>query len=190
MKLRRGFKKEANGYAKEFRKELQLKAFDPLCPWALAELLTIPVIKLTSYSPDHKEAVQVLTGPAQKEFSAISVFSGKSRKRIIVHNNSHHPHRQAANIAHELSHAILLHPPTPPFTETGDRNYNPEIKILEDEANWLGPALMISEEAALHISRQKIPLDEASEIYGVSEQLIKMRINVTGARRRANYRRR
>ena len=41
--LRRGFKKEANEYAKEFRQELGLRAHDPLCPWKLAEHLAIPV---------------------------------------------------------------------------------------------------------------------------------------------------
>ena len=182
MKLKRGFKKESNEYAKEFREELNKKPFEPLCPWSLANHLLIPILKLSEI--DEKEAVQYLTVTNQEVFSAVTVFNG--RKRIIVHNDSHHPRRQTANIAHELSHAILDHPPTPPFTDTGERFLNKKIQEFEDEANWMGPGLLISEEAALHIVRKKIPMLDAVALYGVSQQLIQMRINVTGAKRRVS----
>jgi Zn-dependent peptidase ImmA (M78 family) len=184
MKLRRGFKTEANSYAREFRTELGKKPHEPLCPWQLAELLEIPILKLRDLYDDAEEAVSDLITIAQDEFSAVSVFN--RRKRLIVHNDSHHPYRQAANIAHELSHAVLMHPPTPPFNDDGKRNYSAEIKSLEEEANWLGPALLISEEAALHIVTQKIGSHQAAQLYGVSEKLINMRINVIGAKRRAS----
>lgn len=180
MKLRWGFKKETNEYAKEFRKEFKKKPFEPLCPWDLANHLLIPILKLSQI--DEEAAVQYLTVTNQDVFSAVTVFNG--RKRIIVHNDSHHPRRQAANIAHELSHAILDHPPTPPFTDAGERFLNTEVQEIENEANWMGPGLLISEEAALHIVRKKIPIPDAVTLYGVSQQLIQMRINVTGAKRR------
>ena len=40
--LRWGFKTEANEYAREFRKELGLKLYDPLCPWTQAEAFSNP----------------------------------------------------------------------------------------------------------------------------------------------------
>ena len=182
MKLKRGFKKEANDYAKEFREELNKKPFEPLCPWGLANHLLIPILKLSEFN--EKEAVEYLTVINREVLSAVTVFNG--RKRIIVHNDSHHPRRQAANIAHELSHAILDHPPTPPFTDAGERFLNADIQEFEDEANWMGPGLLISEEAALHIVRKKIPIHDAVTVYGVSQQLIQMRINVTGAKKRVS----
>jgi len=186
MALRRGFKKETNEYAKEFRQELNKKPFESLCPFELADHLSIPILKLSEF--DDKKAVKYLTATNQDVFSAVTVFNG--RKRIIVHNDSHHPRRQTANIAHELSHAVLAHPPSPPFTHSGERFYDSYIQKIEEEANWMGPALLISEEAALHIVRKKIPITEATILYGASEQLIKMRINVTGARKRiVNYNR-
>lgn len=185
MDLRRGFKKESNEYAREFRLEMSLQTYEPICPWALAKLLCIPICSLSGFHEVEAEAVSFLTGGGKDQFSAVSVFD--KRKRIIVHNDAHHPYRQAANIAHELSHAVLHHPPTPPFDDDGERTYDPEIKQLEKEANWLGPALLISEEAALHIVREKISISNASKLYGVSEQLINMRINVTGARKRTSY---
>jgi len=183
MKLRRGFKKETNEYAKEFREELNKKPFEPLCPWDLANHLSIPILKLSQL--DDEEAVHYLTVTNQEVFSAVTVFNG--RKRMVVHNDSHHPRRQAANIAHELSHAIIGHPPTPPFTDNGDRFINTEVQEFENEANWMGPGLLISEEAALHIIKKKIPIPNAVTLYGVSQQLIQMRINVTGAKRRVYH---
>lgn len=183
MVLRRGFKKETNEYAKEFREELNKKPHEALCPWELAELLSIPVHKLSLLDAD-VDAIDYLTSVNQDVFSAVSVFRGHSR--IIIHNDSHHPYRQAANISHELSHAILGHRSMPPFTHSGERFIDPDVQECENEANWMGPSLLISEEAALYIVRNKINLNSAARLYGVSKQLIQMRINVTGARKRVS----
>ncbi|WP_313931715.1 ImmA/IrrE family metallo-endopeptidase [Nostoc punctiforme] len=93
--------------------------------------------------------------------------------------------RQASNVSHELSHSILQHQPDEVFNKCGCRNFNQEY---EDEANWLGPALLISEEAALHIVKTPMTIDEAVEYYRASKEVINMRINVTGARKRISFR--
>ena len=178
MKLRRGFKTEANAYAREFRAELGLAPYDPLCPWMLAQHLEITVTPLT-YFIEIPDAVRCLTGQERQRFSAVTVFRGS--RRSIVYNDAHHRHRQTSSIAHEISHGILGHPPTAPLNEYGCRYYD---KAIEDEANWLGPALLISEEAALYIVSTKMTMTEAIITYGVSEDIITMRINVTGAQRR------
>lgn len=100
---------------------------------------------------------------------------------MIVHNDAHSKSRQASNISHELSHAILQHPRMEPFGDYGCRNFNKE---LEDEANWLGPALLISEEAALHIVKSGMTIPQAVNHYNVTKEVISMRLNVTGARKR------
>lgn len=54
-------------------------------------------------------------------------------------------------IAFDLgTHGLLLYPPKAPFHDHGSRHYHREIW---EEANWLGPALLVSEEAAMHIAR-------------------------------------
>ncbi len=178
-KLRHGFKTEANDYAREFRAELGIKPYAPLCPWQLAEHLEIRIIPLSEFHNKIPDKVDYLTTKDIKSFSAITVFD--NTRRLIVHNDSHNRLRQASNVAHELSHGILMHPPTAPFNEYGCRNFNKEY---EDEANWLGPTLLISEEAALHILRNGMTLDEAVEYYQATKEVINMRINVTGARKR------
>jgi Zn-dependent peptidase ImmA (M78 family) len=179
MALRRGFKTEANNYSREFRAEMGLKPHDPLCPWKLAELLEIPVLPLSEFRGEYPAETDYLTTVDQSCFSAVTVFHG--HRRLIVYNDSHHPKRQASNISHELSHGILQHPPTEPFSDHGCRNFN---KKIEDEANWLGPALLISEEAALHIVKLGMSMDEASDFYSATKDVIIMRLNVTGAKSR------
>ncbi|MEG4081958.1 ImmA/IrrE family metallo-endopeptidase [Microcoleus sp. POL8_C6] len=55
------------------------------------------------------------------------------------------------------------------------------------EANWLGPALLISREAAFHIAKTEMSVVEASRFYRVSEQVITMRLNMSGARKILNF---
>lgn len=176
-KFRRGFKTQTDNYAREFRKELGLQPQDSLCPWILAKHLEIPVEPLSAYKNKIPDAVSHYMERDQDSFSAITICEGY--RRLIIHNDSHHLRRQAANIAHELSHGILGHMPVPALDEYGHRYFN---KQQEDEANWLGPALLISKEAALHIVKNKMSMSDASRIYRVSSELIKMRINVSGAR--------
>lgn len=182
VKLRRGFKKEASDYAREFRAELGLKPHDPLSPWQLAEHLAIPVVPLSEFQDTIPNEVRFFKEKDIKSFSAITVFNGT--KRIIVHNDAHSLLRQASNVSHELSHGILQHQPDEVFNECGCRNFNQEY---EDEANWLAPALLISEEAAIHIVKTGMTIDEAVQHYGASREVINMRINVTGAKKRIRY---
>jgi IrrE N-terminal-like domain len=177
QQLRRGFKTEADAYAREYRKELSLRPHDPLCPWILAQHLEIPVDSLSAYT-EIPEAVAHFMEHDRESFSAITLCDGYRRR--IIHNDSHHLLRQASNIAHELGHSILGHIARPVLDKHGCRHFDVE---QEDEANWLGPALLISKEAAFHIAKTKMSVVEASRVYLVSEQVITMRLNMSGARK-------
>ena len=180
-RLRRGFKTEANAHATALRRELGLNVHAPLCPWSLAEHLGVPIVLLSSLDPYEPAGVRYLTGEGRELFSAVTIFVGRhGRKRVVFHNDGHAKTRQAANLAHELAHAILCHTPTPPFSPD---------PVAEAEAHWLGPALLVPEAAALHIVKQKIPNDKAARLYGVSETLLDMRLKVTGAHIRVARRR-
>lgn len=179
MGYRRGFKSEANATAREIRAELGLKDLDKLDPWALAAHLLVPVKPLSSYSHDAPRAVRHFTEIDPGAFSACTVFDGA--RRTIVHNDAHLAGRQASNLSHELSHALLLHPPTPAFDDRGCRLWNQNI---EDEAQWLAGALLLTEDAALWIVRSNAPVQAAAQRFGISEQMVTYRLNVTGARTR------
>jgi Zn-dependent peptidase ImmA (M78 family) len=176
--LRRGFKTDANALAAEVRLELGLTPIAPLDPRALAEHLEIPVVALTAggYEPT---IVDHFTRIDRGAFSAATVFDG--HRRVIVHNDSHSAGRQANNITHEISHGLLLHSPAPALGAGGCRNWSSDV---EDEATWLAGCLLVTEEAALHIVRRALPIAATAGFYGVSEQLLRWRINATGARTR------
>ena len=181
MKYRHGFKSEANAIAREIREELGLAMLDALEPLLLADHLEIPVTPLSELHGDTPTAVRHLMGTGQNTFSAVTVFSG--RKRSIVHNDAHSPGRQASNVAHELSHGLLLHDPTPALDDRGCRHWNQNI---EDEAQFLGGALLITEDAALWIVRNGLSLAHAASRFGVSEQMVTYRLNMTGAHKRVS----
>lgn len=178
MALRRGFKAEAYWWSRSLRDEMGIELHLPISPWQLAELLGFPIVPLSGYEKSDPALSYLKSPKGRDEFSAVTLFIGTAR--LIIHNDSHTLKRQAANIAHELAHEILF----PPFDEHGSRHYDSEI---EAEVNWLGPALLVSEEAANHIVRMK--LSKASDFYKVSEQLMLMRLNVTGAYIQAGRRR-
>lgn len=185
MKYRRGFKTEANSYARDMRSELGIEPHGSLCPWKLAEHLGYVIVKLSDFVTSEPKAVEYLTSMVgQAEFSAVTLPYGDTP--WIVHNDSHSPGRQAANLAHEAAHGLLCHQAAPLTDANGTRIFNRE---QENEANWLGPALLISEEAALHITRQRLLNAVACQMYGVSLELLQMRLRVTGANIRAARRR-
>lgn len=182
MAFRRGFKTEANTTSREIRAELGLAADAPLCPFATAQHLEVSVIKLSAFKAKHPNAVNYLISAAgQSEFSAITVCI--RTQRVIIYNDGHSPARCAANIMHELSHLLLMHPPHPLCGENGKRHFDAS---LEGEASWLGPALLVSDEAAVAVAKRGIALRSAADEYGVSTQLMQMRLNVTGAHRRVS----
>jgi Zn-dependent peptidase ImmA (M78 family) len=182
LSFRRGFKTEANQIATEIRSELGLSQIAPLNPWALSEHLAIDVLPLSGML-DEAPSVAHFLGAGCDTFSAITIFAGTAR--LIIHNDRHSKGRQSSNIAHELSHALLQHPPMPPLSDLGLRNFN---KDLEDEANWLAGVLLIPERAALNIASQGLDHAVAARQYGVSPKMVQYRLNVTGAYKRVQQR--
>lgn len=180
MALRRGFKAEANRWARDLRSELGLQPESPLCPWRMCGHLEIPVIELRffqAFEPDHVAYLYSEIG--REEFSAVTFLL--EDRRHIVHNDAHHRKRQASNLSHEIAHALLMHPVLRMIGEDGRRTY---VKELEEEANWLGPALLISDEAAVFIAESKMSVTEASDYFGATRDVVQMRLNVSGVRKR------
>lgn len=189
MNLRRGFKSDANWYANAVRQELGLKPHDPLCPWELAAHLDLEILAVSDFVEKVPDAVAYLQSRSgRSEFSAVTTDFGTHR--VIIHNDAHDRKRQAANLAHEIAHALLIHQFLPLKEASGARNYNREI---EEEASWLGPTLLVSDSAALAIASgiaaSRFTLGAASDRYGVSLDLLRMRLNVSGANIRIARRR-
>jgi Zn-dependent peptidase ImmA (M78 family) len=153
---------------------------DALNPTVLADHLGIPLLPLTALRAAVPEEVDHFCSVESGAFSAVTIFDGPSR--LIVFNDSHPDTRLANSIAHELAHGLLFHPAQPALDATGCRVWD---TMIENEADFLAGALLVTDIAAVNIVRRSLPLDQAALKYGVSTKLITYRINVTGARRRA-----
>ena len=178
MTLRRGFKTEAERIALEIRAELGWSATDALDVLAVAQHLAIPVVPMSDLAGGDgvNGFKRVFRTREQDSFSAITVFAGTAR--LVVHNDSHHPNRQASDIAHELSQCILEHVPTPLRDGgCGCRDWNP---TYEAEADWLGGTLLVPREGALHFVKLGWNISQIAAHYRVSDKLAGMRIHLTG----------
>lgn len=170
--LRRGFKAESNRLSERLRQEMGLQIDGPLCPWRLADYLGVKVIQSQVLCSESAAQLPVLSG-GKSEFSAVTLFSGQ--KALVIYNSLHTKKRQASDISHELAHILLRHSPSTNEWVDGQRHYDKE---METEANWLGPALLISEPAAFTIARDKIPISQVSDTFQVTENIIRMRLSV------------
>lgn len=182
IKLRRGFVTEANRWALELRAELGLAAHDPLCPWRLAAHLEVPIYRLSQLPACNERAI-LLEKRNGHDFSGAVCFDGLAA--FIVINDAHETKRQVSDIAHEVAHILLRHPPSNPFQKDGIREFSAEH---ESEAERLGPTLLISDAAAMRacrlITSKRYHLPGLSDEWGISREVIQMRINLSGARRR------
>jgi len=177
--VKRGFKAEAERIATDTRLELGLKCTDRLDPIGLAKHLEIPVVamgELKSHHSGRSDFSHYFSATDPDSFSAVTIFVGNHR-RIIVHNENHHPHRQASNISHEISHTLLEHVPTAIVGSNGQRFWDSE---MEQEANWLGAALLVPREGALELARDGATVLEISTHYAVSQSLGTWRVVQTG----------
>ncbi len=183
MAFRRGFKAEAERLALATRQELGLGTYKQLDPLVLAEHLGIPVMPLGQLpagrqDADLDDAVAVLHGPELDAVSAYTVHRG--RRAQVVYNEAQPAGRLTNNIVHELSHALLLHEPAPALDARGCRLWNADH---EDEAAYQAGSLIIPGKAAWWIAKQRKPFAEAAEEYGCSVELVRWRVNVSGATR-------
>jgi Zn-dependent peptidase ImmA (M78 family) len=142
----------------------------------------VPTLALSELAKDGlhvARAVSHFMTLDRRAFSAGTFLLGA--KRLLIFNDGNDGGRQASDVAHELAHLILGHTAGAALDENGCRQYD---RAQEAEAEWLGPALLISEDAALHIARQGWSIAETAQRYNVTEDVARFRLNVTAAYRR------
>ena len=180
------FPRQAEARAEEVSQELGLGVFERLDPWLLARFLEIGVTGLSTLHRMVKaeDRVAISTGvpelaAAGTAFCAVTVFCGPTRH--IVHNDYLSAGRQAADICHELSHGLLLHPPAPALVDGGIRNFD---SAIENEAALLGAELLIPRKAVWGSHTRRMRVHEIADTYGTSVELARWRVNTVGFRHR------
>jgi hypothetical protein len=178
MSLKRGFKAEAIRISVGLRRDLGCGPHDPLDIEVVSSFLKVPIVPLSDFGEECAPAVRQLCENDPRAFSAVTLPCGDGA-RIILHNDAHAPARQRSNISHEFAHILLKHPMTLPLDSTGCRIIDRDI---EEEANWLGSVLLIPNAAAVRIVQSCMGDDVACTLYGVSADMLRFRVNTSGAR--------
>lgn len=171
MEFRRGFKAEAERISLKIRYKLGIAATEPIDPDLICQHFDIHLMKMSDQGCD----VSLFSGNDNDKFSAMTVNFGLVAG--IVHNDSHHPYRQRSNICHELAHCFLGHEQCTILNDNGTRSYNSRV---EGEASYLGGALLLPKEAALHILINGLK-SQAQSLYGISRPMLDYRLRISGA---------
>jgi len=178
MKLIRGFKTYSERLVLDVRAEMGLGDLDTMDMEALARHLHIPYWPLCQFldaAKETKACVDVVE--IYKRVSAFTFFEG--RRRHIVYNDEHGPARHRSNMAHELAHALLQHPPRDSGTGKVVEENN------EAEAAWTGGVLMLPAHQARHIAASRMTYATAEKQFQLSPEMLRFRLNVTGATKMA-----
>lgn len=177
--LRRGFKSWAEKMAADTRSQLGVAASAPLSAISVAErhgLIVVSVNDIPGISPD---CVNQLTEVDPKSWSAATLLH--SNANLIIFNSAHSAGRQSNSIMHEVAHLICGHHASKTEQISGGmmmlKAYD---KDQEEEADILSATLLLPRVALLQIMSSNVSLDEAAENYGVSVDLLKMRLQRAG----------
>jgi hypothetical protein len=175
----KGFKSWCETTSKKFRRELKVAAGDPLDARMFAAHLNITLWSLNDI-PDLDAQTKIILTKDSRSWSAATISSGG--EHLIIYNPVHSKARTSSNIMHEISHIVIGHEPARvDVSEDNIMLLNTYDKTQEEEADWLCGCLLLPREAALKIKRSKLADSKAAELYGISLDMLKYRMNVTGA---------
>ena len=189
--FRRGFKAWSERTALGFRRDLQIEPFGALDPYELAQHLDIrvwtpdDVVRLGDLAEVHLEQ---LLKHDPSSWSAVTLILPLNK--VIILNSTHAPVRQNSDLMHELAHLILEHKParvdiTPEKLMILD-TYD---KFQEEEANWLGGALLVPRDGLLDVLSRNRRNKSAASHFNVSTQMVEWRRRMTGIDKQLGRRR-
>lgn len=170
----RGFKAYCEAMVQALRREVGAVEDKPLDMGRACDFLHIPVYSLADL---------LIAGGVSRDaphvneiYDSVSAFTTfEADYRTIVYNDDHTLPRHRSNLAHEIAHALLLHPPEGPGVADADHERH------EAEATWLCGVLMLTAAQARRLVLQGMSSERAQLEYQISAQMLRYRINVTGA---------
>lgn len=185
--MQRGFKSKAERLSEEARSTLGLRPPDRLDPWAFADSLEVAVIGADTLDLPREHARQLLeVDPGS--WSGLTL--GHAGKTMVVLNSAHVRERQCSTLMHELAHIRLGHvPASVRISETGMLLLSDYSDEQEDEADWLMGALLLPRAALLQYRRRGQTLEEIAVAYGISDDLCRWRLRMTGVETQLRNRR-
>ena len=187
--LERGFKAWAERTAVAVRRELDLSPVEPLDPRLLANRLRVRVVSPHDFPDLPEDVLAQLLDRDAKGWSAATLLVHD--RAIVIYNPTHSAERQASNMVHELAHIMLKHEPAKVmFSHDEQMATRTFDQRQEDEANWLGWTLLLPRDALVAARRRRMAKAQIAREYGVSENLVRYRLQVTGVDMQMKRRRR
>ena len=181
MALRRGFKSEAERIAQQVRSEVGIGAAQMVTPEVLADLLSVE-IRSGDELISRKRFVE-LDQIQEGAFSACT-FRPSNGRVVVVYNPISPPTRKRSDLAHELAHILLNHDLSR-IEKLGDVTFITCDATQEEEAAWLAGCLLLPRALLLREVRKGSSASKIARQSGVSESLVRYRINVTGVARQS-----
>ncbi len=166
---------ERHGY--KLRQCLGLSTLAVLDPFKLAKALRVALV-----SPDQFEDIPSKVRSQLLEIDcegwSAMCFRLPTGASVTVYNPIHAVTRIRATVMEELSHLYFKHQGTSFITSNGGvfRTYN---KKEERDAYWTGAAALLPAVVLERARKNKMIRHEIAREYGVSEQLVRMRENLT-----------
>jgi hypothetical protein len=176
--LRRGFKSQSEKRSISLRRQLGLADVAPLEARAVAVHMGVKIWSASDVPKMDPAALGLLTRDGAG-WSGITLRVGD--RFLVVYNPAQSPRRINSVLMHELAHVILGHELTDAHTSSGGSlvptNYDTD---QEDEANWLGGALLLPRGALLWMRARGLTDDEATQHFIVSAEMLRWRFRMTG----------
>jgi Zn-dependent peptidase ImmA (M78 family) len=178
--LERGFKSWAEKFAEGLRRELGIEIHSPIDLSRLASFFGSRLLTPQDIPGMSDQHLKQLLDVDHSGWSAVTVCV--DQRSVVIHNPRHSRGRQASNIAHEIAHLILEHEPTRlVMSQDGAlvmRSFNEK---QEEEANWLAWCLLLPRQAIIDALERRVSVGDIAAQFGVSEPLVKFRVQKTGA---------
>lgn len=184
--MRRGFKAESERLSEAARVSLGLGPLEKLDPWIYAESLGAHVLGADELDLPPQHAAQLL----QRDPDSWSGMTlAEDGLLLIVLNSAQSKRRQASTLMHELAHSILDHTPVSVQVSPAGlvllSDYSDE---QEEEADWLGGALLLPQAALYHHRSSGQSVSDIARHFGVSDDLCYWRCRMTGVEKRMAFR--
>ncbi|SKB64047.1 ImmA/IrrE family metallo-endopeptidase [Daejeonella lutea] len=183
--LKRGFKAKADRISSGYRTNLGLADYSPLCAFALAEHLSIPVFKASEFFTQSDQLLRMQAEDFGWSALTMKTLSGKT---IIIHNPYSSIARQQSDVMHELAHIICEH-----SFETSEVGFSIPIgmrtfnEVYEEEAKCLGACLQITRSGLLWGLKKNMSNLQLANHFNASVEMVNYRIRMTGVLKQLSY---
>lgn len=175
--MKRGFKAQSERRSVEMRKHLGLDEHAPLNAFDLATYLQIRVRSAAEIPGVSKDVLR--DALSAEAWSAFTLKIGSHYMVVYDHNQS--KPRINSVLMHELAHITLGHSVAKGH-KLSDGSFVPSHfdQEQEDEADWLGGALLLPRPALIHIRNSGWCNQTAGNHYMVSNEMLTYRFRMTG----------